>query len=59
MIHSIDRAVQTDTGLLGAAGLVDRLLHIPRRKRAFGGQVVDMESIRQHTEEVQRRNRGR
>jgi hypothetical protein len=38
------------SGPLGASGLMDRLLHVQKRKRAFGGQTINMEAIRRRLE---------
>jgi hypothetical protein len=46
-------------GLLSASGLVERLIYIRKRKRAFGGQTVDMEALRRRLEAERRRTRGR
>jgi len=38
---------------------MDRLLKVRKRKRAFGGQTVDMEAVRRRLAEDRRRRRGR
>jgi hypothetical protein len=38
---------------------MDRLLNVRKRKRAFGGQTVDMEAVRRRLAEDRRRRRGR
>jgi hypothetical protein len=45
--------------MLGASDLMERLLHVRKRKRAFGGQTVDMEAIRRRLEAEQKGKRGR
>lgn len=49
----------TSGGLLGASGLLDRLNQVRKRKRAFGGQSVDMWAIRRRLAAERRRKRGR
>ena len=46
-------------GALGATVLMDRLNHVRKRKRAFGGQTVNMEAIRQKIAKEQRRKGDR
>jgi hypothetical protein len=46
-------------GMLEALGLMERLLHVQKRKRAFGGQTVDMEAIRRRLETERQGKRGR
>jgi hypothetical protein len=46
-------------GLWGASGLRERLTHVRKRKRAFGGQTVDMEALRRRLEAERRKTRGR
>jgi hypothetical protein len=50
---------QEASGMLGASDLMERLLHVRKRKRAFGGQTVDMEAIRRRLEAEQKGKRGR
>jgi hypothetical protein len=38
---------------------MDRLNNVRRRKRAYGGQVVDMEALRRRIDREQARNRDR
>jgi hypothetical protein len=45
--------------LPGGSALMDRLNNVRRRKRAYGGQVVDMEALRRRTDREQARNRDR
>lgn len=45
--------------VFGASELMDRLLKVRKRKRAFGGQTVDMEAVRRRLAEERRRRRGR
>lgn len=46
------------SGLMGALGLVDQLAYVRKRKRAFGGQTVDMEAVRRRVDASRRRKRG-
>ena len=39
--------------------LLDRLNNVRRRKRAYGGQAVDMEALRRRIEKEKERNRDR
>lgn len=45
--------------LPGTTTLKDRLNRIRKRKRAFGGQVVDMEALRRRLLNEQQRKRER
>jgi hypothetical protein len=54
-----ERKPHESGGALGATALMDRLNHVRKRKRAFGGQTVDMEAIRQKIAEERRRKGDR
>ena len=43
---------------LGSSGLMDRLHHVRKRKRAYGGQIVDAEAMKRLLREEKRRGRG-
>jgi hypothetical protein len=45
--------------LPGGGALLDRLNSVRRRKRAYGGQTVDMEALRRRIEKEKERNRDR
>jgi len=45
--------------LPGAGALLDRLNNVRRRKRAYGGQVVDVEALRRRIDKEKARNRDR
>lgn len=47
------------SGLIGASGLMERLLWVRKRKRAFGGPAVDMEAVRRRVEAERRQKRER
>jgi hypothetical protein len=49
---------QPGSRTLGTSGVIDRLIHIRKRKRAFGGQKVSMEAIRQQVEDKGRKRDG-
>jgi hypothetical protein len=48
-----------ENGMLGASGLMGRLLDVRKRKRSFGGQTVDMEALRRKIEAERQGKRGR
>lgn len=39
--------VHTTEGLLGISTLMDRLDNVRKRKRSFGGQMIDMDAVHQ------------
>ena len=45
--------------LPGGGALLGRLNNVRRRKRAYGGQAVDMEALRRRIEKEKERNRDR
>ena len=59
MSKSVDRQDKASDGWLGASALMERLNQVRKRKRAFGGQTVDMEAVRRRISAQRRRKRGR
>lgn len=59
MSRSTSKQETTSWGLLGASALLDRLNQVRKRKRAFGGQAVDMRAIQRRLAAERRRKRGR
>jgi hypothetical protein len=55
--HEQDRET---SGMLGASGLMERLLHVQKRKRAFGRQTGEAHSqaIRRQLEAERQEKRG-
>jgi hypothetical protein len=46
-------------GVIGASGLMERLLWVRKRKRAFEGPSVHMEAVRRQVEAERRQKRER
>jgi len=46
-------------GVIGASGLMERLLWVRKRKRAFEGPSVHMEAVRRRVEAERRQKRER
>ncbi len=53
------RKQEKSGGLLATSGLLDRLRHVRKRKRAFGGQTLDMAALRRRLVEEQKRRHDR
>lgn len=47
------------SGLIGASGLMERLLWVRKRKRTFDGPSVHMEAVRRQVEAERRQKRER
>jgi hypothetical protein len=60
-VSTVQQGQDTETsGLLGASGLMERLLHVQKRKRAFGGQTgkAYTQAIRPQPEAERQEKRG-